>query len=151
MPGNNQNVMFYAVPAFICPSTPRRSSTLTVDYGGVFNSALAGAGILLKGGAMDYPATSRAAEPLTTASGETFNRGILSDEQFTRIRDVIDGTSNTSLVCERAGAPTVYRKGKAVSGGDDKRRHVERSVSRCQLLSRISVRRHERQIGNMYV
>ncbi len=117
MPGANQDATFHVIPGFICPSTPRTSNLLTdIDFGEIFNPALAGAGILLKGGAMDYPATSACDDEVADAAGETFNRGVLSDEQYTGIKHIIDGTSNTSMLCERAGAPQVYRKGQPVSG-----------------------------------
>jgi hypothetical protein len=41
---------------------------------------------------------------------------VLSDEQYIGIKHVTDGTSNTTMVMERAGAPQVFRKGKAVGG-----------------------------------
>ncbi len=115
--GNNQDATNHVVPAYICPSTPRAATTLEVDFGEIFNPALAGAGILLKGGACDYPATSATGGDIDDAAGETTSgRGVLSDEQYIGINHIIDGTSNTSLVAERAGAPTVYRKGQPVSG-----------------------------------
>lgn len=120
MTGNNQDATYHVVPAFICPSTPRTSNLLTFDYGAAFNAALAGAGISLKGGAMDYSATSATGGAVDNAAGENSpsgrGRGVISDEQYTGIKHIIDGTSNTSLVAERAGAPTVFRKGKAVGG-----------------------------------
>ena len=120
MTGANQTATFYAIPAYICPTTPRSGNLVSgLDFGALFNSALAGAGILLKGGAFDYPATSAVeghGTVLTTLSGETGSfRGVLSDEQATSMRDIIDGTSNTTMVMERAGAPQLYRKGKPVA------------------------------------
>lgn len=120
--GDNQTRMYYSIPVFVCPSVPRASNLISgLDYGEIFNSALAGAGITLQGGAMDYIATSAVehgdAAIYENASGEsgTF-RGILSDEQQgIGIRSVIDGTSNTTLIMERAGGPQLYRKGKAVA------------------------------------
>ena len=101
--GNNQNVTYFAVPAFVCPSSPRSSNLASLDYGAALNPALAGAGVILKGGAMDYSATSSVWDPIATICGETFNRGVLSDEQYTGIKHIIDGTSNTTMVMERAG------------------------------------------------
>ena len=118
--GTNQNATYYTIPAFICPSTPRSSNLISnLDYGSLFNSALAGAGILLKGGANDYVATSNVEQNSTVLpalSGETQNRGILSDEQSVGLQNITDGTSNTTVVMERCGAPQVYRKGKPVAG-----------------------------------
>jgi len=116
--GNNQNVTYVAIPSFICPSSPRPSNLASLDYGRALNPALAGAGVILKGGAMDYSATSSVWNPIATIAGETFNRGVLSDEQYIGIRHIIDGTSNTTMVMERAGAPQVYRKGKPISGAE---------------------------------
>ena len=66
---------------------------------------------------MDYPATSATGGQVDNAAGETTGgRGLISDEQYTGIKHCIDGTSNTSLVAERAGAPAVYRKGKPWTG-----------------------------------
>lgn len=117
MPGANQDATFYAISAFICPSTPRGSNTIAdLDFGAIFNPALAGAGILLKGGAMDYPATSACGGEVDNAAGASFCRGVLSDEQYIGMRHITDGTSNTSMVSERAGAPQVYRRGRQVPG-----------------------------------
>lgn len=118
--GNNQDATYHAVPAFICPSTPRGQTTFEEDYGQIFNPALAGFGITLQGGAMDYHATSATGGDVDNAAGETDyggqGRGVISDEQYIGIKHITDGTSNTSLVCERAGAPQLYRKGQPVSG-----------------------------------
>lgn len=114
--GTNQTVMNVAIPAFICPSTPRSASTVVVDFGAALNPALAGAGVNLKGGANDYSASSSVWDPIATLCGETSNRGVLSDEQSVGIKHIVDGTSNTTMVIERAGAPQVWRKGKLVSG-----------------------------------
>jgi prepilin-type processing-associated H-X9-DG protein len=65
---------------------------------------------------MDYSASSSVWNPIATICGESFNRGVLSDEQYIGIRHIIDGTSNTSVLIERAGAPQVWRKGKLQSG-----------------------------------
>ena len=118
--GTNQNATFYAVQAFICPSTPRTDNLVSnLDYGAIYNPALAGAGILIKGGANDYSATSSVegnGTVLDSLSGETANRGVLSDEQTTGIKNITDGTSNTTMVMERAGAPQLYQRGKPVVG-----------------------------------
>lgn len=113
--GNNQNVTYFAVPPFICPSAPRSANLASLDYGCALNPGLCGAGVILKGGAMDYSATSSVWSPYDAAAGETFNRGVLSDEQYIGIRHITDGTSNTSMVMERAAAPQVYRKGKVIA------------------------------------
>ncbi len=114
--GTNQTATNVAIPAFICPSTPRAASTVVVDFGAALNPALAGAGVNLKGGANDYSASSSVWDPIATLCGETANRGVLSDEQSVGLKHIVDGTSNTSMVIERAGAPQVWRKGKLVSG-----------------------------------
>jgi prepilin-type N-terminal cleavage/methylation domain-containing protein len=113
--GTNQTAGSNVIQAFICPSTPRDSNKVSVNFGQVFNQALKPANIMLVGGAMDYSATSACGGQVSGASGETFTRGVISDEQYTGIKHIIDGTSNTSLVAERAGAPTVYRKGQPVA------------------------------------
>ena len=105
----------HVIPAFVCPSTPRAGNKVAAFDWGFALVGVAGTGILLRGGAMDYPATSATGGQVDNAAGETTGgRGLISDEQYTGIKHCIDGTSNTSLVCERAGAPNVYRKGKAV-------------------------------------
>ncbi len=114
---DNQLACFHVIPGFICPSTPRASNLIQdADFGAMLNPALAGAGITIKGGAMDYSATSAVGGDIDNAAGEDFNRGVLSDEQYIGIRHIVDGTTNTSFVIERAGAPTVYRKGQVVPG-----------------------------------
>jgi len=116
--GTNQDAANHVVPAFICPSTPRSSNLVAeFDWGGILNPGLTGLGVTLKGGAMDYPATSATGGDVDDAAGETTSgRGVISDEQYTGIKHITDGTSNTSLVCERAGGPQKYRKGQPVAG-----------------------------------
>ena len=114
--GSNQTATYLNVAAFVCPSSPRPSNTVSIDYGAILDPGLAGLGVTLKGGVMDYSASSSVWDPIATLCGETSNRGVLSDEQSVGIRHIVDGTSNTSMIIERAGAPQLYRKGKPVSG-----------------------------------
>ncbi len=114
---DNQAATYHVIPSFVCPSSPRSTNLMeNVDFGGMFNAALMGAGILIRGAAMDYSATSRTWDFVEDNSGEDFGRGVLSDEQYIGIKHIIDGTTNTSWAIERAGAPQVWRKGKQVSG-----------------------------------
>lgn len=119
---DNVSATDHVIPAFICPSTPRGDNKVgSFDWGAGLNVALTGLGIELRGGAMDYPATSATGGAVSTAAGSTSGgsdsaRGVLSDEQYIGIRHIIDGTSNTSFLAERAGAPTLYRKGQVVPG-----------------------------------
>ena len=116
--GNNQTATNVAIQAFICPSTPRSSNLVVVNYGACFNPALAPANITLKGGANDYVATSSVegnGTVLLTLSGDTSGRGILSDEQSVGLQHVTDGTSNTTMIMERAAAPTLYQRRTVVA------------------------------------
>lgn len=113
---DNLTASDHVIPAFICPSTPRSSNKVAPFDWGFALVGVPGTGIQLRGGAMDYPATSATGGQVDNAAGETTSgRGVLSDEQYVGIKHIIDGTSNTSMVFERAGAPEVYRKGKLVS------------------------------------
>ena len=113
---DNLSATDHVIPAFICPSAPRSSNKVApFDWGNIL-VGVPGTGIELRGGAMDYPATSSCGGEPEDLSGDTFCRGVLSDEQYIGIRHITDGTSNTSMICERAGGPQKYRKGKPVSG-----------------------------------
>jgi len=112
--GTNQTATYSFIPAFSCPSTPRATNKITWDFGAAYSPLLAGLGMTVKGGVMDYSSTAKADDDIATASGETSNRGIMSDEQAVSIRHVTDGLSNTTIIGERAGAPEVWRKGKKI-------------------------------------
>jgi prepilin-type N-terminal cleavage/methylation domain-containing protein len=43
-------------------------------------------------------------------------KGVITDNYLTRIADITDGTSQTILVTEQAGRPTLWRTGRPVSG-----------------------------------
>ncbi len=114
---DNISASDHVISAFICPSTPR-GANLVADFDwGFALIGVPGTGITLRGGAMDYPATSACGGQVDNAGGVSFCRGVLSDEQYIGIKHIIDGTANTSMISERAGAPNLYRKGQPVSGG----------------------------------
>jgi len=113
---DNLSASDHVVPAFICPSTPRPSNQVAPFDWGLVLVGVAGTGIEMRGGAMDYPATSATGGQIEAAAGGTMGRGVLSDEQYIGIRQILDGTSNTTMVGERAGGPQKYRKGQPVSG-----------------------------------
>ena len=114
---DNMGLTTHVVPNFVCPSAPRPSNLIKdADFGAMLLGVPNIPGLKISGGAMDYSATSRTWDFIEDNSGETFGRGLLSDEQYTKMNHVVDGTSNTSWVIERAGAPQVYRRGRAIAG-----------------------------------
>jgi prepilin-type processing-associated H-X9-DG protein len=45
-------------------------------------------------------------------------RGVLVPEQWTRITDITDGTSNTILLTEDAGRPALWQAGRPIAGSE---------------------------------
>jgi len=105
------------INAFMCPSTPRPSKIVIMKDA---NWAGAGATYYNAGSANDYWATGGVRSSLgslyTSVHPGANRGGILQDSYLTpRIADITDGTSNTSLLCEMAGSPNWYSKGKLIA------------------------------------
>lgn len=110
------------IPVYICPSTPRNSNQVNVQYaaGDWWNYAavnyVTGAidyvpfGGMVGNGAAMYALTVRATSP------QSRRQGILSDDNIkVRITDITDGSSNTLILYERSGRNALYQRGKLVA------------------------------------
>jgi len=134
---NNAEAVSKVVPAFICPSTPRDNSTwgandaaegdmLFAQYQYSTSRQAPSANILnatARQAAIDYSAWGGLASgALRTAYNndcaaaglptDSNRAGILGDTEFCTIDKVTDGTSQTVLLFEFAGAPDAWRGGK---------------------------------------
>jgi prepilin-type N-terminal cleavage/methylation domain-containing protein/prepilin-type processing-associated H-X9-DG protein len=103
----NQEVVAHPLNIFQCPSAaPNR-----FYFGGPFASYGG------KGASGDYVPTWYV-DPVLAAGD---NRGVLVPDSMTRMTAITDGTSNTILLAEDAGRPTLWQAGKVgpgtVSGG----------------------------------
>jgi prepilin-type N-terminal cleavage/methylation domain-containing protein/prepilin-type processing-associated H-X9-DG protein len=106
-PANNQTVSSTNVKTFRCPSNPGANDgpyTYTLVY---FVS------ITWNAAAADYGPVRGINSGLATFAGipGTAYNGVLLPDQGTRIPDVTDGTSNTVLIAEIAGRPSLWRAG----------------------------------------
>lgn len=120
---SNIEVVSTPVPAFICPSTPGSNRVFNVL---ILPSSLGiPMSLTSRQAASDYTAitgisSNYAQFALGSGSGQL--GGVLQEvvnvlslpvrANSSRISDIIDGTSNTVMVGERAGIPDIYRKGK---------------------------------------
>lgn len=89
----NQAVIKTQLTLLQCPSTARRDRIDTSKGGG----AAAG----------DY----------APVSGVSTDDGVMRRDVFTPITEIIDGTSNTIIICEVAGRPELWQMGKYASAG----------------------------------
>jgi prepilin-type N-terminal cleavage/methylation domain-containing protein/prepilin-type processing-associated H-X9-DG protein len=137
--GTNAAVVATSIPTFQCPSTPRSSGLVDINWpAAVAASAAEGAAITYRGGACDYVAMEKsvgnyrgvhAAQQGYFQKGNR-NEGPLGEFGVTvivgvrssldrlygnRISDVRDGTSNTMMLEELAGRETFYARGKPVA------------------------------------
>jgi prepilin-type processing-associated H-X9-DG protein len=106
----NQNVVAHPLKIFWCPSTPEQDR---YDYTHGLFPAYGG-----RGACGDYAPTWGTDPVLTTGDC----RGVLVGNDMTRLTDIADGTSNTTLLTEDAGRPKVWQAGtagpdQAVTGG----------------------------------
>ena len=129
------------IKAFTCPSTPRSSAvtTYTIPAGTTLAAGYPPTAVAysFSGGASDYlvPSGVRGDFSNLAYTGTTYNgdRGAYASWSVTivelpkssdggrsgRIGDMIDGSSNTVLVLERAGRNLLYRRGKPIAAGTD--------------------------------
>jgi len=138
----NANAVRQFVKGYTCPSNPlaERHNTYTIPAGTPFLPPPApptGVAFSLQdGGPIDYTVTSgvRGDFFLKAAAGgwvtsnrtgwATWDIAVLdfpaanSGGQGGRIRDITDGTSNTTMICEVAGRNTLYRIGRPVPLSD---------------------------------
>jgi len=129
------------VPAYICPSTPRTSSTVSITFpaGASFEggAVVIGTDLTIESGVLDYTIVETIGGPIDNIayapnsnppSGD--EDGAMDAEIFiltvsgtqilgagggnNRIRDIKDGTSNTILCFEHAGRENLYQNGRAI-------------------------------------
>jgi prepilin-type N-terminal cleavage/methylation domain-containing protein len=118
----NFNVNWYApvndplttvqLPAFVCPSTPGSRPTPTQAlYNDITRSSRTGTPVW---GYVDYGSINAVRNAFIVAAGlPSINAreligGLGRGPGGTRIRDIVDGTSNTMLIAEDAGRPSQY-------------------------------------------
>ena len=110
------------IPLYICPSTARSSNTVNVIYsaGDWWNIS----NVNYNTGALDYTpfggmvgnGSAFYSLVVKNVSPQSRRQGILSDDNCrVRIADVLDGTSNTMILYERAGRNDLYQRGKLIS------------------------------------
>ena len=115
----NQPVVATPVKTFQCPSAPNAGRFATGTFNGSPYQAAAGdygvdnaINSALRSGA--YAPPNNLIDDLGGAAVSYL--GVMRVNEFQRIADMLDGTSNTIFICEDAGRPARYRAGKAVSG-----------------------------------
>ncbi|MBL8848319.1 MAG: DUF1559 domain-containing protein [Planctomycetaceae bacterium] len=137
----NANAVRTVIPGYICPSTPRTTSTITVTIPG---GTVLAAGyppvnptVNLTTGALDYMQISGVRGIFSNLAYSSFPGGSAGDRHGIatwqvraaagpaialadggnagKIASVLDGTSNTFLTVESAGRNVYYRKGVPVS------------------------------------
>jgi len=136
-PANSAAIMT-SIPAYLCPSTPRTSNTVTESIPAASATALYGSTVALTatGGAIDYISTGNGTDmsitrcayndnTLTTgfrgwgtgyftgidAKSNTALAGNLNPPTGCTIGGITDGTSNTTMIVELAGRNTLYFAG----------------------------------------
>jgi len=136
--GTNANVVATSIPVFQCPSTPRTSGLVDVNWpAAVAATTLEPAAITYRGGACDYIVTEKSVgnyRGVPSSNGSYVQKGNRNDGPLgefgitvtigvrdsldrvygNRISDVRDGTSNTMMLEEMCGRETFYAKGKPV-------------------------------------
>jgi prepilin-type N-terminal cleavage/methylation domain-containing protein/prepilin-type processing-associated H-X9-DG protein len=104
----NQPVVAHQLPVFQCPSVPEQDRYMT--FGAFQNNG--------KGACGDYASTC-SVDPILVAQSliappPADYRGVLVPNQMTRIVQIKDGTSNTIMLTEDAGRPTLWQGDQAI-------------------------------------
>jgi len=128
----NANAGRTKIAAFVCPSTPRSSNGITYTapaalFGGLVTANLT----LTDAGALDYAPTTRVKDVFLNIAYNTTGMadrdgwgkgGILTPglagatiPNGSKLSDITDGTSNTTLIAEVAGRNVLYRGRRVVA------------------------------------
>lgn len=152
------------IQTFLCPSTPRSTNvgTITFPAGATFEGARISRNLTMTSGLSDYICfedLTGALDNLAYAPGSNppngNKDGALTAYMFTgdtpvgqvmlsvgdttnnKIRDVLDGTSNTILIAEYAGRERLYANGKPVTGSTSWPASGLACVSEAQCVSQM--------------
>ncbi len=114
---SNQGVISQPLSAFRCPSTPELGATYTTRAPA--NALFPGSpAISWTAARSDYSVIGgiRYYDIHTGLPGGGERHGALRPNQTTKVSaHILDGTSNTYLVCEIAGRPALFRQGKMIA------------------------------------
>jgi prepilin-type N-terminal cleavage/methylation domain-containing protein/prepilin-type processing-associated H-X9-DG protein len=103
----NQPLMSQPLQLFQCPSAPEQDRYYTAAP---FSPAPGGK----RAACGDY-APTWGVNPVDPAID---SRGVLVPEQWTRLKDITDGTSTTILLTEDAGRPALWQAGRQIAGSE---------------------------------
>ncbi|AMV19149.1 DUF1559 domain-containing protein [Planctomyces sp. SH-PL14] len=112
---DNQPVLSTVIPTYICPATPVADRTLTLV------NQVDASQPTVKAAVTDYFGIRNIRRVVPTGSPVVASDGAMP-AGIVRIRDIVDGTSNTNLLIEMAGRPEQFIMGKSlgkVGGGFD--------------------------------
>ncbi|WP_425614264.1 DUF1559 domain-containing protein [Anatilimnocola sp. NA78] len=110
---NNTAARETVIKSLICPSTPRTLHSQQVNYSG-FGTVKVG---LTDYGVNNAISAALLGAGLIDAQTAASPQGVMRVNEFQRLADITDGTSNTFWIAENAGRPGLYRTGhKLVSG-----------------------------------
>lgn len=108
-PANNQTVTSTKLKTMVCPSNPQGNDppyTYSLNFGGSFTATW-------NASAGDYGPIQAVNSGLATFAGIPTGSlaGAIQPDKTPRLADVSDGTSNTLLIAEIAGRPSLWRAG----------------------------------------
>jgi prepilin-type N-terminal cleavage/methylation domain-containing protein len=108
---NNQAAARTFISMFTCPSTPRSATSLTLTFNDF------GTPVTFTSGPIDFGPVggfySTFSSLVQAQKPQAERSGIFADSRPRHgIRDVIDGTSNTMMLCEQAGRNDEYRRSR---------------------------------------
>ena len=100
----------YAVPTFLCPSTPIQPRVTNVSAKPPRPALILATGIA----ATDYEAIMGVRPQIDPSTYDAQNRfSVMHRDSRTKFAQITDGSSNTIMVSETAARPAVFRRGKA--------------------------------------